>query len=224
MFVALLMAQPVHATPVSVSYLDEQGDLARWNLVYSASTDPYVYYTDALIPELSPIGRVGYCDILQGSLTEERGSYVFGMKVAGDLPTSGQTPGVCYVIWAFWPQFSENYWDCWDVVLVWDGASYSGAVWDYRPCMETEDQTDRTETPVEFLVGGSTLEIIVPARMFPQDDFYWVFRTVAVIGEYDFDRFKCGVDFSVDWTDPEYAVTPYPDNYASLPWLPWPSQ
>lgn len=225
MLIALFMAQPVHATPISVSYSDEQGDLARWNLVYSATTDPYMYYPDALIPELSPIGCVGYCDIREGSLTQKGGNYVFGMTVDGDLPADEQISGVCYLGWMWWVQFGDNdYWDCWDVVLLWDCTDYSAVVWDYRPCMDTNDQADMIETPVEFVVDGPTLKVIVPASLFPQDDFYWLFRTVVWVGHYTFDSYSRGQDFSVDWTDPEHVVTPFPDDLPSLPWLPWPPQ
>jgi len=223
-FITFLMAQPVQASPTSVTYPDREGDLARWFIV--VSIDPYNYILGPPIPAKSAIGRVGYCDILEASLMldEARDAYVFEMTVAGDLPSKGIIPGTSYVIWSFCPQFDEPgpNWDFWnggDVALEYDGTNYRAIFWDTRPVMQTGNPGDILEIPLDFDIEGPTLSITVPTALFDVDHFYWFFRTVWLGGGYDPYRMKGGPYVMPDINDPEYAVTPYPGYY--LPWLPW---
>lgn len=230
--VAILIAQPVHATAMSAYYMDERGDLAR-----------FPTYEEGWIHEQTVLGQALACvDILGSSLTLQDDDYIFGMTLAGDLPTKRdpQDVDISSVVCLFWfwtLEFSDeddfSFWNSYDIMLMWDCTShrYTATVWNYQPCMEDEYQPDRVLMGVpEFKVVGPTLEMILPAHWLPEDDqyeFYWVFVTAVRFGEYvledvnNLGYFTGGTDFWVDLPDPEVVVTdPYPAT--SIPFLPWP--
>lgn len=222
-FIAFLMVQPVRAAPPAVSYPDQANDLARWR--YVVSIDPYWYVNGPPIPRDSAIGKAGYCDILEASLTSDENSYYFEMTVAGRLPSQGIIPGVNYVIWSFAPQFDApgtdwNYFNGGDVVLQWDGAEYRGIFWDTRPVLQGDGIT---ETNLAFSVDGSSLTVTVPKNLFGQDSFYWFFRVVVLGGQYNPYTGKGGPFIVVDTTDPQFAVNPIPYPGYYYPWLLWPA-
>lgn len=215
-----MIAHPVDASSSAI-YDDREGDLARWTEI--VSLDPFEYVTLAPIPADSAIGKVGYCDILEASLALVGDSYVFGMRVAGDMPSEGIIPGVNYVLWSFCPQFDPagSGWDFWnggDVALIWDGTSYRAVFWDTRTYPTSGEIL---ETPVDFTESGQMLTITVPKELFGVDPYYWFFRVVVLGGQHDFYTFKGGPYIEVDMTDPVHATTPYPGYY--YPWLPWPT-
>jgi hypothetical protein len=242
MLAALLMTQPVHAMATSASYTDDQGDLAR-----------FPTYDEGWIHEQTVLGQALACvDILGSSLTLEDydtsdledDDYVFGMTLAGDLPTKRdcQDFDISSVVCLFWfwtLEFSDegdfDFWNSYDVMLMWDCTShhYSATVWNYLPCMEDEYQPSRVLVGIpEFIVVGPTLEMTLPARWLPEDnqyDFYWVFVTAVRFGGHapedvnNLGYFTGGTDFWVDLPDPDVAVVdPYPTT--SIPFLPWPPQ
>jgi hypothetical protein len=210
-FVLLMLTQPVSAGSLTVSCPDRTDDLAKlWRIT---SIDPYNY---ALVPpwaDNSKVGKVGYCDILNGWLTHKGDSYVFGMEVAANLPTEGGIPGVNYVVWGFYAFFSNDGNDAFDICLVWDGGRYQAFVQDSRPFM-SGGMWAYTEIP--YTVDGAKLTLTVSAKQFDIPPvFYWCFKTVVIIGNWiptpsDWTDFRGGTLWFADLTDPEYATSPAP--------------
>jgi hypothetical protein len=218
----MMPAQPVSAD--TVSYDDRPDDLARsWEVT---SLDPYNYILAKEWSDYSKVGQVGYLDITNGWLTRDGDSLSFGMEVAGDMPTEGTIPGVSYVVWGFYTFFDNNFDDCFDIYLLWDGVDYEAWAQDSRPFL-TGGTWEYTEiTPA---VGENTLVLTVSASEleFPEE-FYWCFKTLMIMGNLaptpaTLDDFKGGTLLWADLTDPEDSVSPHPlPALAFFPMLPSP--
>ena len=218
-----MLALPVSAD--SIAFDDRLNDLARgWEVT---SLDPYDYVLIEEWSDYSKVGQTGYLDIINGWLTRDGDSLSFGMEVAADMPTEEIIPGVSYVIWGFYAFFDNNFDDCFDIYLFWDGVNYEAWAQDSRPFL-TGGTWEYTEITPQ--IEGSTLVLTVSATEleFPYD-FYWCFKTLMFTGNIDptpatLDDFKGGTILWTDLTDPEDAISPHPlPALAFFPMLPSPS-
>jgi hypothetical protein len=211
-----MLAQPVSAASITMSYSDNENDLSKFRWV--TSLDPYNYVIAAPWPANSKVGKVGYCDIESASLTFDGESYVFEMKMAQDLPSNGLIPGVNTVFWGFPMLFSADFNDALDVWLQWDGEDYQALVQDSRPIMGGGNW-EYTSIPYEVKDDKLTLKVNDEQFDIPPD-FVWFFRVVLMTATFDVSDFRGGQLIIVDLTDSGLGVCP--PSYPRGPWLSWP--
>jgi len=118
---------------------DRTGDLGKYNVYIIVGDTKAVAQVDNSWGENAPVLKAEYVDMVSVSFGMVRDTYVFGMKLAADLPRSGDPlpPGIRYVGYNLWiescpwdptsPIIPKTYYQ---VSLEFDGSSYTVYLYD----------------------------------------------------------------------------------------------
>jgi hypothetical protein len=182
--VGLMLSMPVSAGKSTVgkstmiTIPDRTGDLGKYNVYIIVGGTRAVADVENSWGGNAPLLEATYVDMVSVSFGVVRDSYVFSMKVAGDLPQPGDPlpPGIRYVGFMLW--IEDGPWDptskvipktLYELILEFDGSSYIAYMWDYAA---------RTIEPlpsscVKMLDARSFQVLFTPEMIGGLDDFWW---------------------------------------------------
>jgi len=210
--VGLMLAMPVSAGKSNVVTIpDRMGDLGKYNVQVTIWRANGVAVS--VIPDWgdnAPVLQSRYVDMVSVSFGMVKGTYIFGMKLAADLPQAGTqlAPGIVYLTWTLW--IEDSPWTptsgsttLYQAGLDFDGSSYYAWLFDYRT---------GAETSLPFTIDGSTFQIqISPASIGNLSSFWWEGGTFVAKQSY----------FAPPWLIDVMDMGVAPDQvWSSLPWPP----
>jgi len=156
-----------------VTIPDRTGDLGKYNVFITVGNAHGVALFNNTWGDNAPVLQAKYVDMVSVSFGLVRSTYIFGMKLAADLPQAGATlpPGIVYLVWNLWIEDSpwsptnsaKTLYQAW---LQFDGSSYSAVLWDVA-------SGSLTSLPFK-IVDARTFQIqISPASIGNLASFWW---------------------------------------------------
>jgi len=210
--VGLMLIPSVSAgKSVMVTVPDREGDLAKYNVQVTIwRANGVAISTIPSWGDNAPVLQSSYVDMVSVSFGMVKGTYVFGMKLAADLPQAGTplAPGIVYLTWTLW--IEDGPWTptsgsstLYQAGLDFDGSSYYAWLFDYRT---------GAETPLPFTIDGSTFQLqISPASIDNLSSFWWEGGTFVAKQSY----------FAPPWLIDAMDMGVAPNQVGtSLPWPP----
>ncbi len=211
--VGLMLAPSVSAgRSTIVTVPDAEGDLGKYNVQVTIWRANGVAISN--VPDWgdnAPVLQSSYVDMVSVSFGMVKGTYVFSMELAADLPQAGAqlAPGIVFLTWCLW--IESGPWTptvasptLYQAGIDFDGYSYSSWLFDYRT---------GAETSVPFTIDGSTLQMrISPASIGDLSSFWWEGGTFVAKQSY----------FAPPWLIDGMDLGAAPDQVGTT--LPWPPQ
>jgi len=179
--IALVLANPVSADNVVVTIPDKKGDLGMYDHFFgTANKSNGVALGNHTWGDKAPMMKARHLDMVSISFgLQQEGTYVFGMKLAADLPQAGTAmpPGIKLIAWLLWLDRApwtplSNLPSYYEIYLMYDGTSYSTVL---------SNTATHSVTSVPFTIDGSTFQMQISTDSIGNlASFWWSAGTFAL--------------------------------------------
>jgi hypothetical protein len=179
--IALVLAKPVSADNVVVTIPDKKGDLGMYDVFFNAANKSGgVALVNVSWGDHAPMMKARYLDMVSISFgMRDEGTYVFGMKLAADLPQAGTAlpHGIKLIAWLLWLDRapwtpSSNPGSYYEIYLMYDGTSYSTVL---------SNTATHAVTSVPSTIEGSTFQMQISTDSIGNlASFWWSAATFAL--------------------------------------------
>jgi hypothetical protein len=182
--VGLMLVPNVSAgKSVIVTFPDREGDIGKYNVFITTISAKGVSGPEPTWGGEAQMLDVGYADMVSQWIGKVKDNYVFGMELAGDLPTPGDPlpPGIRYAGWEFWVEYAPWTPTSGGTTLFIPYLEYHDSAY-HAALLDASDYV--TETPISFTIDGNKFQIVIPAALMGNLDSFWWSSGVYVAKEY----------------------------------------